>query len=199
MLCSMAQVPAALGYQLTAHSPMSSAFVVPRAIGNVWEPYPGCTFAVTCCQECQPYCPSQSCSPSPWDSTAMLTVEQPGDTLCQNWDCFWQVSLQLGEILDLAPETVVSVLMQAQGMSRIWYQDPFGYLLIPFWYLQQFRTRDAGASNELFVCRMVALFFFPAPIFRYQESLSASLLQAFWVNSSSFALVNFLLFLLTII
>lgn len=35
-------------------------------------------------------------------------------------------------------------------------------------------------------------------IVSYQESLSASLLQAFWVNSSSFALVNFLLFLLTI-
>lgn len=36
-------------------------------------------------------------------------------------------------------------------------------------------------------------------IVNYWESLSASLLHAFWVNSSSFALANFLLFLLTII
>lgn len=67
------------------------------------------------------------------------------------------MSLQLGEILDLAPETVLSVFMQAQGMSRILYQDPF-------WYLQLIRTLNAGTSSELFVCGMVALFFFPAPI-----------------------------------
>lgn len=136
---------------------MSSGFIVSSAIGNVWQSYPGCAFAVTCCQECQSYCPCQYCPPSHCDSTGMLAVEQPSDALCQNWDFFGQVSLQLGVILDLASETVVSALMQAQRMSRILYQDPFGYL-------QQIRTPVAGASNELFVCCMVALFFFPAPI-----------------------------------
>lgn len=74
------------------------------------------------------------------------------------------MSLQLGEILDLAPETVVSVLIQDQGMSRVLYQDPFWYLLIAFWYLQQITTSNAEAPSELSVCCMLALLFFPAPI-----------------------------------
>lgn len=119
MSCCVAQVPAALGHQLTAHGPVSSGFVVFMLLEMCGD----LTHAahLLSLEVCQSYCPSQYCLPSPnqCDSTSMLAMEQPNDAFCQNRDFFGQVNLQLGEILDLAPETVVSVLMQVQKMRRM--------------------------------------------------------------------------------
>lgn len=92
---------------------------------------------------------------------------------------------------------LLSVLVLAQGMSlmRNLYQDgtvDLGSFLKP----------DAGAPSKLLVCWVTVLasfmLTFQVKHHHYQGSLSTSLLKAFWVNSSRFALVNFLPFLWTI-
>lgn len=80
-------------------------------------------------------------------------MEQRSDLLHPNLDFFGQVILLLDEVLDLVPETVVSVLVLAQVMSRSLYQG-WG---CPFWYFQPIVTLNPGATSELFVCCVVAL------------------------------------------
>lgn len=136
--------------------------------------------------------------PSHWDSTSTHAVEQLTHT-CSVQHCVvltrFICSVIQSWIWSLTQ--LLSVLVLAQGMSlmRNLYQDgtvDLGSFLKP----------DAGAPSKLLVCwaTVLASFMltFQVKHHHYQGSLSTSLLKAFWVNSSRFALVNFLPFLWTI-